>query len=191
MLSSVGISRFAGQIKTLLHVPLGLVMAETLHPPIRRVNNFSLNYIWAENSMRVALNEDGFASSLLNVNGRSRFETLTCCPNIPHYISTHYMISYASRFIALPLLVLFCVARIASQTATPATATGTNAPVIAQAQSLLRAGKFDAAIELLRSLSGSSSNDSTATNLLGVAYYQKGDYGHAIEQLTAVVREKH
>ena len=108
--------------------------------------------------------------------------------NIPH---SNTMISYASRMIALLLLVFLCVFRVASQTQVPSPETGTNSPVIAQAQSLLRAGKYDAAIELLRSLPGSSSTDSTASHLLGVAYYQKGDYARAIEQLTTAIKQKH
>lgn len=58
-----------------------------------------------------------------------------------------------------------------------------------KAQSLLTAGKPDAAIELLRAIPEGEANQSLVTHLLGLAYYQKSDYGRAIEHLSRSVKQ--
>lgn len=60
---------------------------------------------------------------------------------------------------------------------------------IEQAESMLRAGKVDAAIAMLTSLSHSESNNSQIQHLLGTAFYQKADYAHAIEKLSFAVKQ--
>src|SRR5262249_54007872 len=54
-----------------------------------------------------------------------------------------------------------------------------------EAQSLMNAGKVDAAVEMLTSLAASGTKDTRIDFLLGLAYYQKGDYTRAIASLTA------
>ncbi len=98
------------------------------------------------------------------------------------------MTSFACRLIALNLLVALCVPSVASQTVLPTSEFESNSPLVAQAQALLRDGKIEAAIELLRSLPRSSANDTTVSHLLGLAYYQKSDYARAIEHLSIAVR---
>jgi tetratricopeptide (TPR) repeat protein len=58
--------------------------------------------------------------------------------------------------------------------------------VVMQAQSLLDAGKIDSAIEMLSVASRDKPNDAQVKHLLGLAYYRKGDYPHAIEHLSVV-----
>ena len=99
------------------------------------------------------------------------------------------MTNFACRLVTLNLLVALCVSSVASQTELPTSDLGSNSPIVSQAQTLLRNGKIDAAIELLRSLPSSSSNDPTASHLLGLAYYQKSDYLRAIEHLTISVKQ--
>jgi tetratricopeptide (TPR) repeat protein len=99
------------------------------------------------------------------------------------------MISFASRLIALNLLVALCGLNVASQTEVPTLEQGSGTPIVTQAQALLRDGKVDAAIELLRSLPSARLNDTTVSHLLGMAYYQKTDYARAIEHLSIAVRQ--
>ncbi len=98
------------------------------------------------------------------------------------------MTTFAFRLITLNLLIALCVLTVASQTELPKSELGSNSPVVAQAQALLRDGKIDAAIELLKPLPRSNSNDTAVSHLFGLAYYQKGDYGRAIEHLTIAVK---
>src|SRR6266536_471507 len=100
------------------------------------------------------------------------------------------MTSFSCRLIALNLLLALCVLGVASQTKLPTSQVASNSPIVAQAQALLRAGKFDAAIDLLRSLPRSSANDTTVSHLLGLAYYQKGDYARTIEHLSIAVKQE-
>jgi tetratricopeptide (TPR) repeat protein len=65
--------------------------------------------------------------------------------------------------------------------------TPANSSIILQAQSLLEAGKFDSAIEMLNVASRFKPNDAQVKHLLGVAYYRKGDYQHAVEHLSAAI----
>jgi len=99
------------------------------------------------------------------------------------------MISFACRLIALNLLAAFCALSVVGQTELPTSENGSNALVVAQAQALLRDGKIDAAIELLKPLPRLNSNDTAVSHLLGLAYYQKGDYGRAIEHLSIAVKQ--
>lgn len=62
------------------------------------------------------------------------------------------------------------------------------APTIEQAESLIGAGKLDAAIDLLISIPRSESNETRVSHLLGSAYYQKLDYARAVQYLSAAVR---
>lgn len=60
----------------------------------------------------------------------------------------------------------------------------TQAPSIEQAESLLGAGKIDAAITMLSTIPRSETNASQISHLLGLAYYQKADYERAVEHLS-------
>src|SRR5206468_12485956 len=60
---------------------------------------------------------------------------------------------------------------------------------LAEAQALLTAGKADAAIAALRGMPKSEATDAQVNHLLGLAYYQKGDYPHAIEYLYASAKQ--
>lgn len=62
-------------------------------------------------------------------------------------------------------------------------------PAINQAQALLLAGKADAAIEALKAIPRSGTADPRIDHLLGLAYYQKGDYLRAIESLSVSIRQ--
>lgn len=64
-----------------------------------------------------------------------------------------------------------------------------NSSIVMQAQSLLNAGKIDSAIEMLNVASRFKPNDAQVKHLLGLAYYRKSDYAHAIEHLSVVVRQ--
>lgn len=64
---------------------------------------------------------------------------------------------------------------------------GQTAQVLAEARSLLDAGKTEAAIELLRNGSKNTSDKPEISYLLGLAYHQKRDYIHAVEHLAAAV----
>ena len=66
--------------------------------------------------------------------------------------------------------------------------TSANSTIIAQAQSLLDAGKIDSAIEMLGAASRTRPNDVQVKHLLGLAYYRKGDYTHAVEHLSVAVK---
>ena len=66
--------------------------------------------------------------------------------------------------------------------------TPANSTIIAQAQSLLDAGKIDSAIEMLSAASRFKPNDAQVKHLLGLAYYRKGDYTHAVEHLSVAVK---
>jgi tetratricopeptide (TPR) repeat protein len=105
-----------------------------------------------------------------------------------HYHST--MSSLACRLISLNLLVTICALTIAGQAERQqASESASNPPTIAEAQALLSAGKVDAAIEMLRPLSQSGPSDAAINYLLGLAYYQKTDYLHAVEHLLVSVRQ--
>src|SRR5262245_5271892 len=88
----------------------------------------------------------------------------------------------SSRLFSLSFLFLFLflssteIAAQPQQAASPA-----NLPTLEQAQTLLNSGKIDAAIEMLKDIVKNDPSHWQANHLLGVAYYQKGDYTHAVE----------
>ena len=59
---------------------------------------------------------------------------------------------------------------------------------VEQAESLLGAGKIDAAISILTAISPSGPNEIRISHLLGLAYYQKADYVRALEHLLVASR---
>jgi tetratricopeptide (TPR) repeat protein len=59
---------------------------------------------------------------------------------------------------------------------------------IEQAESLLGAGKIDAAITMLTAISQTESNEPRISHLLGLAYYQKADYVRALEYLSVATK---
>ena len=61
-------------------------------------------------------------------------------------------------------------------------------PAIEQAESLLAAGRIDSAIEILKSIPLSESNEAQVSHLLGQAYYRKGDYARAVEPLSLALK---
>lgn len=65
---------------------------------------------------------------------------------------------------------------------------GQTAQVLAEARSLLDAGKTDAAIELLRNGSKNAPDKPEISYLLGLAYHQQRDYVHAVEHLSATIK---
>lgn len=65
----------------------------------------------------------------------------------------------------------------------PATAQ-TQSSTLAEAQALLAAGKVDAAIEALKSIAKPAADETLVNHLLGLAYYQKGDYPRAVQYLS-------
>ncbi len=62
--------------------------------------------------------------------------------------------------------------------------------IVTRAQSLLGAGQFDSAIEMLNVALRFKPNDSEVKHLLGLAYYRKNDYQRAIEHLSIAVRQQ-
>lgn len=63
------------------------------------------------------------------------------------------------------------------------------AAALAQAQSLLAAGRTDSAIDALKAIAKSAPDDSRVIHLLGLAYYQKADYPRAVEYLSSSVKQ--
>lgn len=64
-----------------------------------------------------------------------------------------------------------------------------DSPAISEAQKLLLAGKADAAIGALKAIPKSATPDPQVDHLLGLAYYQRGDYLRAIESLSASTKQ--
>ena len=95
---------------------------------------------------------------------------------------------YSWHLISVNLFFVLLASAVSAQTQLQTTSEPGS--VVAQAQALLRAGKIDAAIETLRSLPPSSSTDTTVNYLLGVAYYQKSDYGRAIQHLSIGLKQE-
>jgi tetratricopeptide (TPR) repeat protein len=101
------------------------------------------------------------------------------------------MLKSIQHLLSVSLLVALLALAVPGQTEKPPTSEPeTNSSLVAQAQELLRSGKIDAAIEILRSLPASGSADTRVGHLLGVAYYQKSDYVRAIEHLSVAVRQR-
>jgi tetratricopeptide (TPR) repeat protein len=95
------------------------------------------------------------------------------------------------RLLAIPLAGVLSILTAHGQGGARTTApqTPADSPIVTQAQSLLDAGKTDSAIEILSAASRDRPNDAQVKHLLGVAYYRKSDYPHAIEHLSMVVRQ--
>src|SRR5262245_26723089 len=99
------------------------------------------------------------------------------------------MINSAFRVLSTNLLIAIFALTVASQTQSQsASKPESTASTVAQAQSLLNAGRIDDAIAMLNVLAKSSSND-TVNYLLGLAYYQKNDHARAIEYLSMAIRQ--
>jgi tetratricopeptide (TPR) repeat protein len=98
---------------------------------------------------------------------------------------------------ALPLiLALFCAWTNNAAAQSPASRANAKqspppaaSPIITQAQSLLSAGRTDAAIETLTAAIRVNPNDAQVNHLLGLAYYQKSDYTRAIEHLNLSLKQ--
>jgi tetratricopeptide (TPR) repeat protein len=60
---------------------------------------------------------------------------------------------------------------------------------IEQAEALLRTGKTDAALQMLAGINKTESNQAQVSHLLGLAYYQKGDYARTVEYLSLSVKQ--
>src|SRR5690349_16964669 len=99
------------------------------------------------------------------------------------------MINSAFQVLSTNLLISILALSLTSQTQSQsATKPESNASTVAQAQALLRSGRIDDAIAMLRVLAKSNSND-PVNYLLGLAYYQKNDYARAIEYLSMAIRQ--
>ena len=79
------------------------------------------------------------------------------------------------------LFLLLLLSRTALAAQAQQAATPTNLPTLEQAQTLLNTGKIEAAIEMLKEIVKNDSSSWQGNHLLGVAYYQKGDYAQAVE----------
>ncbi len=90
----------------------------------------------------------------------------------------------SSYLVSVSLLGLLSFSAVSAQDqgAPPSEAT---TRVLLQAQKLLEEAKADEAIRILRSANNTTSE---VAYLLGVAYHIKGDYVHAVEQLSAAVK---
>jgi tetratricopeptide (TPR) repeat protein len=66
---------------------------------------------------------------------------------------------------------------------------GTSQTPIAQAQNLLNAGKAEEAIAALKAIVKSAETEAQINHLLGLAYYQKNDFQHAIEFFSLSVKQ--
>jgi len=97
-------------------------------------------------------------------------------------------IKVQSRFLLSCLWLLLMAVLVAGQSNQPAPKQANAAP-LAAAQSLLAAGKTDAAIESLKGLPKSAADESQVNHLLGLAYYQKADYQHAVDYLSSSVKQ--
>ncbi len=62
-------------------------------------------------------------------------------------------------------------------------------PLVAQAQTLLSAGKIDAAIEALTALARLNANDAQINYLLGTGYYQKANFARAVDHLSLALKQ--
>src|SRR5262249_914227 len=62
------------------------------------------------------------------------------------------------------------------------------APTTEKAEALLGAGRVDEAINTLKAIPRTSSNESLINHLLGLAHYQKSDYAAAVEFLVLSAR---
>jgi tetratricopeptide (TPR) repeat protein len=94
------------------------------------------------------------------------------------------------QLVALSLVGLISALTVQGQKAQGKT-TGppTNSSPVLQAESQLNAGQVDSAIQTLNAASRSRPGDIEVKHLLGLAYYRKSDYGHAIEYLSVAAQK--
>lgn len=90
-------------------------------------------------------------------------------------------------FVNLFFLVLLSFSNISAQD--QKAASEATARLLLQAQNLLAEAKADEAIKLLRTADNAASSEPEIAYLLGVAYNLKRDYVHAVEQLSAAVKQ--
>src|SRR5713101_52954 len=93
------------------------------------------------------------------------------------------------RLLAVFVTGMLVTITVSGQRTRTSQQTPANSSIITQAGSLLDAGKIDSAIEMLSVASRSRPNDVQVKHLLSMAYYRKGDYANAVENLSSVVRE--
>jgi tetratricopeptide (TPR) repeat protein len=98
-------------------------------------------------------------------------------------------IKNSSRFFIPCAWVLLMAALAAGQANQSSPEPQPNASTLAQAQSLLAAGNTDSAIKALKAIPKSAADESQVNHLLGLAYYQKADYPHAVEHLSSSVKQ--
>lgn len=102
------------------------------------------------------------------------------------------------HFEFVPKIVIACVtvlaacAGVAAQDAVTdrrntQTSPAADSQIVGQAQALLATGKSAAALELLMTRVRFAPNDSAVRQLLGTTYYQKNDFPHAIQHLSAAI----
>jgi superkiller protein 3 len=90
-------------------------------------------------------------------------------------------------FVNLSLSVMLCFSAVFAQDQREP-ASEAAARLLLQAQKLLEEAKPDEVIKLLHTAGNAVSNEPEVAYLLGVAYHLKGDYVHAVEQLTVAVK---
>jgi tetratricopeptide (TPR) repeat protein len=85
--------------------------------------------------------------------------------------------------------LLLVAATPTARAATPQSAQAQSQPsAVEQAEALLRAGKADAALQMLTPIARTETNQAQVDHLLGLAYYQKNDYARAVEYLSLSVK---
>ena len=99
------------------------------------------------------------------------------------------MSRFSFRLLPLCIALALSVFTVEGQEPRPAVERQANDSVVAQAESLLDAGKPDPAIEMLSVAARSKLGDPQVNYLLGQAYYQKGDYPHSTEFLSMAVKQ--
>jgi tetratricopeptide (TPR) repeat protein len=98
------------------------------------------------------------------------------------------MSRFSFRLLSLFIALALSVFAVEGQKPRPAPERKAPDSLAAQAESLLSAGKPDAAIEVLSVAARSKLVDPQVNYLLGQAYYQKGDYTHAAEFLSMALK---
>ena len=95
-----------------------------------------------------------------------------------------------SNLLSILLAITLSALTVQGQKAKSATAQApADSSIVVRAQSLLNAGQIDSAIEMLNVAARFKPNDAEVKHLLGLAFYRKNDYQHAIEQLSVNVRQ--
>jgi tetratricopeptide (TPR) repeat protein len=114
---------------------------------------------------------------------------LVAVPNVTFSTEMIRMSRFSFRLLPLCIALALTVFAVEGQEPRPAAERQANDSVVAQAESLLNAGKPDAAIEMLNVSAQSKPADPQVNCLLGQAYYQKGDYAHSTEFLSMAVKQ--